>query len=129
MPVPARGRPKPPLFAFGIRAAGNVYGFVAEIDQVKLARSGLSDREIAQQARDHAVESMFARRHDPERIRASGPRRLEWEADSARFRYCQHFDFGPNGGSILYLNRPPPGEVDQLAEFAFAAETPADNAE
>ncbi len=72
---------------------------------------------------------MFARRQDPERIRAGGPRRLEWEADTARLRFCQHFDFGPNGGSSFCPNRPPPGEIDHLAEFAFAAETPADNAE
>ena len=126
---PGPGRPPPQIFSFAIRASGSVYGFVAEIAVEKLARSGLSGQQIAGQARDHAMEVMRSRQHDPEHIHATEPRQLHWEADSAKFRYCQFFDFGPDGGSVLYLNRPPPGETDRLAESAFSAETPSNSAD
>ena len=127
-PRPGPGRPRPQVFSFGIRASGNDYGFVVEIDPDKLARSGLGMLEIANQARDYAIEVMRSREHDPEKIHATKPRQIRWEPDSARFGYCQYFGFGPNGGSVLYLNRPPVGEPDHLAERAFAAETPVDDA-
>lgn len=93
-----------------------------EIAPGKSARSGLSMPEIAGQARDYAIEVMRSRGHDPQHIRATKPRQIRWDADSARLRYCQHFGYGPNGLSNLFLNRPPPGEVDHLAQMAFAAE-------
>lgn len=123
------GRPRTLICSFGIRASGNEYGFVVEIAQAKLVRSGLSISEIAGQARDYAIEVMRSREHDPEHIHATAPRQIQWEEDSAQFRYCQYFGFGPNGGSVLFLNRPPAGEADHLAERAFAAETPQNDAD
>jgi hypothetical protein len=102
---------------------------VAEIAVDRFARSGFSGQQIAGQARDHAMEVMRSREHDPEHIHGTEPRQLDWEADSATFRYCQFFDFGPEGASVLYLNRPPPGETDRLAESAFSAETPSNSAD
>ena len=121
-PRPGPGRRRPQVFAFGIRASGEKYGFAVEIAPAKSARSGLSIPEIAGQARDYAIAVMRSRGHDPRQIHATKPRQIRWESDSARFRYCQHFGFGPNGLSNLFLNRPPPGEIDRLAEMAFAAE-------
>lgn len=80
-------------------------------------------RDIAGQARDYAIEVMRSRGHEPAHIRATEPRQLHLDAKSAEFRYCQFFGFGPEGGSVLYLNRPPLGESDRLAESAIAAET------
>lgn len=80
-------------------------------------------RDIAGLARDYAIEVMRSRGHEPAHIRATEPRQLHLDAKSAEFRYCQFFGFGPQGGSVLYLNRPPLGETDRLAENAFAAET------
>ena len=121
------GRSRPQLFSFGVRASGKNYGFVAEIAPDKLARSGLGAQQIADKARDYALDVMLSRGHDPEDIHATKPRQIQFEADSARFRYCQFFGYGPNGSSVLYLNRPPAGETDHLAEGAFAAESPADD--
>ena len=117
------GHEWPPIFSFAIRASGSVYGFVVEIAPAKLARSGLGVRDIAGQARDYAIEVMCSRGHDPAHIHATEPRRLQLDAESPEFRYCQFFGFGPEGGSVLFLNRPPPGQADRLAESAFAAET------
>ena len=65
---------------------------------------------------------MLGRGHGPQDVRAGPPRRLDWDA-APDLSYCQFFGFAPNGGSILFLNRPPPGEKDQVAELALAAET------
>ena len=120
---PRAGRDRSQIWSFAINASGKLYGFVAEIDPAKLSRSGLSGRDLAAQARAHAVEVMRSRGHDPDQIRATSPRRIEQRADPAELRYCQYFDFGPHGGSVLFLNRPPAGEPDHLADSAFAAET------
>ncbi len=124
-----RGHPRPRICSFGIRAAGREYGFVVEISQAKFSRSSLSVQEIAGRARDYAVEVMRSRGNEPEQIQATEPRQIRWDPDSVLFRYCQYFGFGPDGGSVLFLNRPPAGEADLLAASAFAAETPVDDAD
>lgn len=111
------------MWTFAVRTPSAAYGFVAEIDLDKLRRSGFSSRELAGQAREYALAVMRARGNDPDDICVTEPRLLDWDAASTNLRYCQYFGFGPNGGSILFLNRPPTGAIDHLVETAFRTET------
>lgn len=77
---------------------------------------------IAGRARDHATAVMRPRGRAPQRIHATKPRQIRWESGSARSRYRPHFGYGSDGLSVLFLNRPPPGEIDRLAQMALAAE-------